>query len=104
MLVLHTKKRKFIIQEIWARTILFNISMIIIGQTAKVLSIKSKWMYAINVTRGVHLIHDTSKRKGGIPPNLDELIRSELLPIHPDRHVEQKMKTKSYIRFNYRFS
>lgn len=104
LLALHSKKRKFILQEIWARMILFNISMIIIDHTANSLATKNKWEYAINVTRGIHLIRDASKRKGGIPPDLDNLIRSELSPIRPDRHVERKMKLKSYIRFNYRFS
>lgn len=104
LLALHSKKRKFILQEIWARMILFNISMIIIDHIANSLVSKNKWEYAINVTRGIHLIRDASKRKGGIPPDLDKLIRSELSPIRPDRHVERKLKTKSYIRFNYRFS
>lgn len=104
LLALHSKKRKFILQEIWARMILFNLSMIIIDHTANTLSKKSKWEYAINVIRAVHLIRDTSKRKGGIPPDLDNLIRRELSPIRPGRHVERNMKLKSYIRFNYRFS
>lgn len=104
LLALHSKKRKFILQEIWARLTLFNISMVIIDHTAHSLVSKNKWEYAINVTRGIHLIRDASKRKGGIPPDLDKLIRSELSPIRPDRHNERKMKLKSYIRFNYRFS
>lgn len=104
LLALHSKKRSFILQEIWARMILFNISMMIIDHTAKELVSKSKWEYAVNVTRGIHMIRDASKRKGGIPPDLDKLIRKELLPIRPDRHVVRKLKIKSYIRFNYRFS
>ncbi|MGX8852831.1 transposase [Amedibacillus sp. YH-ame10] len=104
LLALHSKKKTFILQEIWARMILFNICMIIINHAADKLNSKNKWEYAINVTRAVHLIRDASKRKGGIPPDLDKLIRRELSPIRPDRHVERKMKLKSFIRFNYRFS
>lgn len=75
--------------------------MIIINHTADKLNSKNKWEYAINVTRAVHLIRDASKRKGGVPPDLDKLIRSELSPIRPNRHVKRKMKLKSFIRFNY---
>lgn len=104
LLVLHSKKREFILQEIWARMILFNISMIIIDHIANTIESKNKWEYTINVIRGIHIIRDIGKRKGGYPPDLDKLIRRELSPIRPDRHVERKMKTKGYVRFNYRFS
>lgn len=104
LLALHSKKRNFILQEIWARMILFNISMIIIDHTANSIKSKNKLEYAINIIRAIHLIRDVSKRKGGIPPNLDKLIRRELSPIRPDRHIERKLRTKGYIRFNYRFS
>lgn len=104
LLVLHSKKREFILQEIWARMILFNISMIIIDHIANTIESKNKWEYTINVIRGIHIIRDIGKRKGGYPPDFDKLIRRELSPIRPDRHVERKMKTKGYVRFNYRFS
>lgn len=54
LLVLHSKKREFILQKIWARRILFNISIIIIDHIANTIESKNKWEYTINVIRGIH--------------------------------------------------
>ena len=104
---LHSKRRDFIRQEIWARMVMFNISMIIIEEAYKHKFKKKdrKYEYQINITRAIHLIRDSiNKRKGGIPPNLLELIAKEILPIRPGRSFERRTRPHSFVNFGYRFN
>ena len=104
----HARKRSSILQEIWARAILYNFCFIIIRELAKRNSNKRKrkYMYVINKTRAIHLIRDLlMKRKGGSPPpDLEALISKETLPLRPGRSDPRKVRTQSVIGFNYRFS
>ena len=104
----HARKRSSILQEIWARAILYNFCFIIIRELAKRKSNKRKrkYVYVINKTRAIHLIRDLlMKRKGGSPPpDLEALISKETLPLRPDRSDPRKVRTQSVIGFNCRFS
>ena len=103
----HARKRSSILQEIWARAILYNFCFIIIRELAKrKLQKKRKYEYVINKTRAIHLIRDLlMKRKGGSPPpDLEALISKETLPLRPGRSDTRKVRTQSVIGFNYRFS
>lgn len=103
--VLHAIKRNSIQQEIWARVILYNLSMIIINKASvKLQKTNKKWNYSINITRAIHIIRDMAKRKGGIPPSLESIISKELLPIRPNRKFTRKVRAQSLININYRFS
>ena len=104
---LHSRRRDFIKQEIWARMIMFNISMIIIEEAYKLKFKKKyrKYEYKINIARAIHLIRDSiTKRKGGAPPDLLELIAKEILPIRPGRSFERKTRGHSFVSFGYRFN
>lgn len=106
----HARKRSSILQEIWARAILYNFSFIIIQELAKRKAgrkrKKRKYEYVINKTRAIHLIRDLLlKRKGGSsPPDLEGLISNEILPLRPGRSDPRKVRAQSVIPFNYRFS
>ena len=104
---LHSKRRDFIKQEILARMIMFNISMIIIEEAYKLKFKKKdrKYEYKINIARAIHLIRDSiTKRKGGAPPDLLELIAKEILPVRPGRSFERKTRSHSFVSFGYRFN
>ena len=100
----HARKRSSIIQEIWARAILYNFCFIIIRELTKRKSQKKrKYEYVINKTRAIHLIRDLLlKRKGGPPPDLEALISNETLPLRPGRSDPRKVRPQSVIGFNYR--
>ena len=106
----HARKRSSILQEIWARAILYNFSFIIIRELTKLKMKKKrnkrKHEYVINKTRAIHLIRDLlMKRKGGSsPPDLEALISNETLPLRPGRSDPRKVRPQSVIGFNYRFS
>ena len=104
---LHSRRRDFIRQEIWARMIMFNISMIIIEEAYKLKFKKKhrKYEYKINIARAIHLIRDSiTKRKGGAPPDLLELIAKEILPVRPGRSFERRTRGHSFVSFGYRFN
>ena len=103
----HARKRSSILQEIWARAILYNFCFIIIRElTRRKLQKNRKYEYVINITRAIHLIRDLLlNRKGGSPPpDLEALISKETLPLRPGRSDPRKVRNQSVIGFNYRFS
>lgn len=76
---LHSKRRDFIRQEIWARMVMFNISMIIIDyiQDKKLDKKKRKLEYKVNITMAIFFTKQyIIKRKDGDPPDLENLIAS----------------------------
>ena len=104
---LHSKRRDFIRQEIWARLVMFNISMIIIDYvTDHKLSKKERRLeYKVNITMAVFFTkHFMTIRKGGDPPDLESLIAKEILPVRDDRHYTRNVRSQGFVSFGYRFN
>lgn len=104
---LHSKRRDFIRQEIWARMIMFNISMIIIDyiQDKKLDKKKRKLEYKVNISMAIYFIKQYMvKRKDGDPPDLENLIASQILPVRFDRHYVRNVKAQGCVSFGYRFN
>ena len=104
---LHSRRRDFIKQEIWARMIMFNISMIIIDhiQNKKLEKKKRKLEYKINISMAIFLIKEYMvKRKDGDPPDLESLIASKILPERSDRHYSRNVRAQRFVSFGYRFN
>lgn len=79
--------------------------MIIIDEVRKTKIKKSerKYEYQVNISMAIHLIMSCITKKGGIPPNLLNLIAKEILPIRPDRSYERN-RNHSFVSFGYRFN
>jgi len=81
----HAKKRESIIQEIFARMIMYNFaemmtSHVVISQKAK------QHHYQVNFTVAVHVCrHFLRSRDDEPPPDVEALIRRNVLPIRPIR-------------------
>ena len=104
---LHSKRRDFIRQEIWARLVMFNISTIIIDYvTDHKLSKKERRLeYKVNITMAVFFTkHFMTIRKGGDPPDLESLIAKEILPVRDDRHYTRNVRSQGFVSFGYRFN
>ena len=104
---LHSKRRDFIKQEIWARIIMFNISMIIIDhiQDHVLEKKKRKLEYRINISTAIFLIKTYMiKRKDGDPPDLEELTAKEILPVREGRHYSRNVRSQGFVSFGYRFN
>jgi hypothetical protein len=104
---LHSKRRDFIRQEIWARLVMFNIAMIIIDSVSgHKLSKKERDLeYKVNITMAIFFTKRYMiKRKGGDPPDLECLIAREILPVRDDRHYSRNVRSQGFVSFSYRFN
>lgn len=100
---LHSKKRKLIQQEIYARVILYNFYQRIVQKIKIPKKDKTKYNYQINFTRSFHIIRFCLRKKGGKIPPVDNLTAKEILPIRPSRSNTRNIKMKSVVFFNYRY-
>jgi hypothetical protein len=101
----HAKKQESILQEIFARMILYNFtemmtSHVVISQQDK------QHLYQVNFTVAVHVCrHFLRSRDDEPPPDVEALIRKNILPIRPIRTGQQntrKVRSKSVVSFVYR--
>lgn len=99
---LHSKKRKLIRQEIYARVLLYNFCQRIV-QNIRIPRKQRKHRYQVNFSRAFHIIRDNLMKKGGKIPPVDNLIAKEILPIRPGRSNTRKVKPKKVVCFNYRY-
>lgn len=99
----HSKKSDYIIQEIWARLILYNFCEAITTQTVlKQSNRKRKYVYQINYTRTIHICRYFLTIRKEAPPDVESLISRELLPVRPGRSDPRKVKLQSAVSFLYR--
>lgn len=96
----HSKKTEYIMQEIFARLILYNYCEII---TVHVLVQQkdTKHVYQMNYTIAIHICR-YFLRNDSSPPNVEKLIQKNLLPVRPDRSDPRKVRPKSTVSFLYR--
>ena len=85
-----SRKREHLKQEIWIKLIIYNVSTIItlLLEKRKADKKNKKHEYKINLTLAIRNIFEAiikALKKGAPPPNLDDLILSELSPIRKDR-------------------
>lgn len=104
MIHLHSKKEEFILQEIYARFIMYNLSSRIANEVSVVRKDGSKWGYHLNLTMVIHICYDYFRTSGASPPDLYNQIAGYILPIRPDRHDKRKLSQRVYRWFNYRVS
>jgi hypothetical protein len=101
----HAKKQESIAQEIFARMIMYNFaemmtSHVVISQMDK------RHAYQVNFTVAVHVCRHFLRSRDGEPqPDVEALIRKNILPIRPIRPGQKntrKIRWKSAVSFVYR--
>ncbi|MFC0393410.1 transposase [Paenibacillus mendelii] len=101
----HAKRRESITQEIFARMIMYNFaermtSHVVISQMDK------RHTYQVNFTVAVHVCRHFLRSRGNVPPpDVEALIRKNILPIrpiHPGQKNTRKIRSKSSVSFVYR--
>lgn len=102
LLNFHSKKTESIEQEIWARLILYNycmaVTMNIGGRTTR-----SRYSCKTNIANAIHVCRRFLKTLiDETPPNIEQLISGELLPVRAERNSPRKRTTKRPRKFNYR--
>ncbi len=96
----HSKKADLILQEVYARLIMYNLTMIItrnicINHDNRVHKYQINYAEAIFICR-----HFIGNRES--PPNAEALILKNILPVRPDRKYSRKLKPRSAVSFIYR--
>lgn len=98
----HAKKHDSVLQEIFARIIMYNfcerITMHVVIDNDK----GRKWQYQANYTMGIHICIDFFRYSGVDPPDAEELINHYILPIRPNRADRRKVVPKQAVFFIYR--
>lgn len=101
----HAKKQESIIQEIFARMILYNFTEMMTSHVV-ISQLNRQYHYQVNFTIAVHVCRQFLRSQGnGPPPDVEALIRKNMLPIRPIRPGQQnprKVRSKSVVSFVYR--
>jgi FOG: Transposase and inactivated derivatives len=96
----HSKKVDYIIQEIFARLVLYNYCEII-TMNVIIHQKDTKHMYQMNYTMAIHICR-YFLRNDSSPPDVEKLIQKYLLPVRPGRSDPRKVRSKSVVSFLYR--
>lgn len=98
----HARKPDSVLQEIFARIVMYNfcerITMHVVIDNDK----GRKWQYQANYTMGIYICLDFFRYIGDEPPDTEEKIRHYILPIRPNRADRRKITPKPAVYFLYR--
>ncbi len=99
----HSKKYDFILQEIWARLLLYNFCEMITTNVVIVQSQKNKHTYQVNYTYAIFVCRKLlTLKKQESSYDAEKFIKRELLPIRADRAYPRKARAHSAISFIYK--
>jgi Transposase DDE domain. len=100
----HAKKLDFIVQEIWARLILFNFCAII-SLHVIIKHKNTKFAYQVNFALAIKICHHFIRLKDrDPPPDIIGLIGNNTLPIRPFRSYARRHRLMKTASFCHRFS
>lgn len=95
-----SKKVEYIMQEIYARLIIYNYCEII-TMNVVIHQKDTKHVYQMNYTIAIHICR-YFLRNDISPPDVEKLIQNNLLPVRPGRSDPRKVRPKSVVSFLYR--
>jgi len=100
----HAKKREYVVQEVFARIIMYNFSEMITSHVVISLA-DTKYAYQVNFTIAIHVCKFFLRSQNLIhPPDIEALISKNILPIRPDRRGKRVLRSKSSVSFIYRIA
>lgn len=98
----HSKKYEYIIQEVWARAILYNFC----SETAMHVEIPSKdtrYQYQANFSSAIKTCREFLRTRDSMrQPNVEGLIAQNIEPVRPDRTYARHARFKIPMSFCYR--
>ncbi|TMV42394.1 IS4 family transposase, partial [Paenibacillus mesophilus] len=101
----HAKRRESITQEIFARMIMYNFAEMMTSHVV-ISQMDTRHPYQVNFTVAVYVCrHFLRSRSDEPPPDVEALIRKNILPIRPIRPGQKntrKIRWKSVVSFVYR--
>ena len=100
----HSKKKDCIIQEIFARLIMYNFSMLITENILIDDDKRNKNRSKVNYAVAIYICIAFFRCNKVSPSHLRKLIARNKCPVRPDRNAVRKTRYHSAIPFNYRLS
>jgi len=98
----HAKKREYIVQEIFARIIMYNFAEMITSHVV-ISKADTKHIYQVNFTVAIHICrHFLRLWNNAPPPDIEALIHKNILPVRPNRKDIRKIRPKTAVSFIYR--
>lgn len=97
----HSRIKELILQEIYARLILYNFCELVVSHTVVQTRGETKHSYKINFATAVNICKEYLKHGGGETEKM-LLIQKHLTPIRPDRKYPLKLRPKRNRDFMYR--
>jgi hypothetical protein len=98
----HAKKQEHIAQEIFARLTMYNFAEMITSHVV-IQYTDTKLAYQVNFTVAIHICRHFLRCVGdALLPDIEALIRKNILPIRPNRIDQRKIKSKTAVSFIYR--
>ena len=102
LICFHSKKVENISQEIFARLIMYNFCELITMHVV-IQQKETKHSYQVNFTRAIQVCRYYFRCPSNIsPPDVEALIRKNILPIRNGRKDPRKVKAKAVVSFLYR--
>jgi hypothetical protein len=96
----HSKKQEYIVQEIYARLIMYNFSAMITSSVV-IKHRDTQYAYQVNFTVAIDICRHFF-RNDILSPKVEALIRKNILPIRPGRKDNRKIRYKTAVSFIYR--
>lgn len=96
----HAKKQEYIVQEIYARMIMYNFSEMITSSVV-IQHRDTRYVYQVNFTVAIHICR-YFLRNNVLSPDVEALILKNILPIRPGRKDKRKTRGKTAVSFIYR--
>jgi len=100
----HSKKREHILQEVFARIIMYNFAEMITSNVV-ISQADTKHAYQVNFTVAIHICRHFLRlwfKSNVSPPDVEALIRKNILPVRPGRKDKRKIRYKAAVSFLYR--
>lgn len=104
-IAVHSKKAEFVMQELYAKIILFNFCKVIMSGIKVVQKEGWKYEYKLNVTMAVELCRKFwHSPKRTAPPDFEKILLRYLVPIRDNRNFPRTSVAKPAVHFNDRIS
>lgn len=97
----HSQKYEYIIQEVWARAILYNFCSEI-AMAVEIPEKKRKYVYQVNYSEAIKICRDFLRIHDGTTLDVEGLIAQNILPVRSGRTFPRQARFKLPISFCYR--
>jgi hypothetical protein len=98
----HSKKREHIVQEVFARIIMYNFAEMITSHVV-ISQADTKHTYQVNFTVAIHICRHFLRFWSNVSSlDVEALIRKNTLPVRPNREAKRKVRSRTAVSFLYR--